>query len=194
MFDPQFDNKIRQWHSVCDKRISSSMTTPHVSTITATYDFGACNRLQLSCISADYETNKCSNEYMPTASLSYISCICQPPVYSLFSECQYNGNISCKRTTAAESNIMGYSVCSYFWSGSQTLSSIDLTSFLGITGTSTNTASDAELSQTVMDIARVNGASFITRIKPAPSSTAMIAVQTANNQAGVGVLPNEDLK
>ncbi|OAP56087.1 hypothetical protein AYL99_09266 [Fonsecaea erecta] len=29
---------------------------------------------------------------------------------------------------------MGYSICSYFWSGSETLSSIDLTSYLGITG------------------------------------------------------------
>lgn len=118
MFDPQFDNKIRQWHSTCDQRISSSMTTPALPTITASYDFGACARLQKSCISGDYETNKCSLKYLPTSSLSYASCVCQPPVYSLFSECQYNGNISCKRTTAAESNILGYAVCSYFWTGS----------------------------------------------------------------------------
>ena len=118
MFDPQFDNKIRQWHSTCDQRISSSMTTPALPTITASYDFGACARLQKSCISGDYETNKCSLKYLPTSSLSYASCVCQPPVYSLFSECQYNGNISCKRTTAAESNILGYPVCSYFWTGS----------------------------------------------------------------------------
>src|SRR4051812_10787879 len=46
MFDPQFDDKIRRWHSTCDQRISSSITTPKVSTITTTYDFGACGRLQ----------------------------------------------------------------------------------------------------------------------------------------------------
>lgn len=120
MFDSQFESRVRRWHSTCDSRLpsSTSLTTPPVTSLTATYDFGACNRLYQSCASADYETNKCSQTWIPTSSLSYVSCACQPPVYSLFSECQYNGNISCKRTTAAESNIMGYSICSYFWSGS----------------------------------------------------------------------------
>lgn len=118
MFDPQYDQRISQWHSTCDSRMTSSMTTPPLPTITTTYDFQACSRLQQSCLSGDYETNLCSRKHMPTSSLSYASCVCQPPVYSLFSECQYNGNISCKRTTAAESNILGYSICSYFWSGS----------------------------------------------------------------------------
>lgn len=120
MFDSQFDSRVRRWHSTCDSRLPStaSLTTPPVTSLTATYDFGACNRLEESCVSAGYEINKCSQTWMPTSSLSYVSCACQPPVYSLFSECQYNGNISCKRTTAAESNIMGYSICSYFWSGS----------------------------------------------------------------------------
>ena len=118
MFDPSFNLRIKQWHSVCDKHISSSMTIPIEPTITTTYDFGACGRLEQSCLSADYETNLCSNKYLPTSSLSYASCVCQPPIYSLFSECQYNGNISCKQATGIESNIIGYSVCSYFWSGS----------------------------------------------------------------------------
>jgi hypothetical protein len=118
MFDPAFNQKIKQWHSTCDKYIRSSMTIPIEPTITTTYDFGACTRLQQSCLSADYETNLCSNKYLPTSSLSYASCACQPPVYSLFSECQYNGNISCKQATGVESNIIGYSVCSYFWPGS----------------------------------------------------------------------------
>lgn len=118
MFDSQFDLKIAQWHAKCDPRISTFMTTPSASTITTTYDFFACGRLQQSCISGDYETNKCSEKHLPTSSLSYAPCVCQPPIYSLFSECQYNGNISCKQTTAHESNILGYSVCSYIWSGS----------------------------------------------------------------------------
>jgi hypothetical protein len=118
MFDNQFNQKIARWHSTCDSRISSSVTTPALPTITDPYDFGACSRLYLSCVSADRETNLCSQKHLPTSSLSYISCACQPPIYSLFSECQYNGNVSCKRTTAAESNILGYSVCSHFWSGS----------------------------------------------------------------------------
>ncbi|ORY12581.1 hypothetical protein BCR34DRAFT_600472 [Clohesyomyces aquaticus] len=134
MFDPQFEYKVKRWHEACDSRMTTTLTTPPVTSLTATYDFGACSRLQRSCIRGDYETNKCSQTYLPSSSLSYASCACQPSIYSLFSECQYNGNISCKRTTAAESNILGYSYCSYFWSGSETLSSIDLTSALGITG------------------------------------------------------------
>ncbi|KAH8585410.1 hypothetical protein B0O99DRAFT_530952 [Bisporella sp. PMI_857] len=118
MFDPQFDEKIRIWHAACDSRLTSTMTTPTEPTLTTTYDFGACNRLYQSCASADYETNQCSYKYPSTSSMSFTSCVCQPPVYSLMSECQYNGNVSCKRTTAAESNIWGYSTCSYFWSGS----------------------------------------------------------------------------
>ena len=118
-FAPSFSLKVDAWHTACDSRLgSSSVTTPASPTITTTYDFNACERLELSCRSGDYETNKCSYTWMPSSSLSYVSCVCQPPIYSLMSECQYNGNISCKRTTAYESNILGYSVCSYFWSGS----------------------------------------------------------------------------
>ncbi|KAF2473546.1 uncharacterized protein BDR25DRAFT_217272 [Lindgomyces ingoldianus] len=118
MFDSQFDYRVEHWHETCDSRVATSFTTPPVTSLTATYDFNACQRLHQSCVSGDYETNKCSQTYLPMSSMSYVSCICQPPIYSLVSECQYNGNISCKRTTAAESNILGYSVCSYFWSGS----------------------------------------------------------------------------
>ncbi|KAF2260342.1 hypothetical protein CC78DRAFT_584903 [Lojkania enalia] len=133
-FDPQFDEKVKRWHEACDERITTSLTTPVVTSLTATYDFGACQRLHESCLSADYETNRCSETYLPTSSMSFLSCCCQPPIYSLVSECQFNGNISCKRTSAAESNIMGYSYCSYFWSGSETLSSVDFTSVLGDVG------------------------------------------------------------
>ncbi|KAF1994383.1 hypothetical protein P154DRAFT_476076 [Amniculicola lignicola CBS 123094] len=138
MFDNQFDTRVRRWHEACDSRFTTTaLSTPPVTSLTATYDFGACERLKGSCISADYETNKCSETFLPTSSLSYLSCACQPPVYSLFSECQYNGNVSCMRTTAAESNILGYSVCSYFWTGSETLSSIDLTSMMSGFGSAT---------------------------------------------------------
>ena len=118
MFDPQFDDKVRRWHAACDDRLSTTITTPAEPTLTTTYDFNACNHLYQSCVSADHETTECSYKYLPTSAVSYTSCACQPRIYSLFSECQYNGNVSCKRTTAAESNIWGYSFCSYFWSGS----------------------------------------------------------------------------
>jgi hypothetical protein len=123
MFDSQFDIKIRDWHAECDKYVTTTITTPIEPTITTTYDFRACDRLQQSCVSADYERGKCSSEYMHTSSMSFTSCACQPKVYSLCSECSYNGNVSCKRTTAAESNLWGYSFCSSFWSSSVSFTS-----------------------------------------------------------------------
>ena len=117
--DSRFQELIQEWHSVCDSRVpAKSYTTPSVAAITSTYDPGACNRLQQSCISGNLETEKCSQSWMPVSPVSYASCACQTPIYSLFSECQFNGNVSCSRTTADESNILGYSQCSYFWKGS----------------------------------------------------------------------------
>jgi hypothetical protein len=118
MFDPQFEVKIQDWHNACDGRLTTTMTTPAEPTLTTTYDFGACNRLYQSCMSADYETRQCSSKYPHTSSMSFTSCACQPRIYSLCSECSYNGNVSCMRTSAAESNIWGYSFCSSFWSTS----------------------------------------------------------------------------
>src|SRR5207247_701103 len=88
-----------------------------VPTMTTTWDIDICNSLYQSCVSGDYETNKCSETYLPSEPVSYDSCACRPPIYSLFSECQYNGNISSMWPSAAESNILGYSICPYFWSG-----------------------------------------------------------------------------
>ncbi|KAH8690409.1 hypothetical protein GQ44DRAFT_780447 [Phaeosphaeriaceae sp. PMI808] len=176
MFDPQFDYRAKHWHDTCDSRLTTSLTTPSVTSLTATYDFGACQRLQQSCIRANYETNKCSQTYMPTSSMSFLSCACQPPVYSLMSECQYNGNISCKRTTAAESNIWGYSVCSYFWSGSETLSSVDLTSMFSGMGKTTSAANSGLTSYTPATYV----ASVAALIRSTVPSTALQPKRTSN--------------
>lgn len=111
---------MHDWHSVCDSRVpgASTLTTPPPASITSTYDFGACDRMAANCNSGDYMTNRCSDTWMPASPVSFLSCACQKPIYSLFSECQFNGNISCKRTSADETNIMGYRECSYFWTGS----------------------------------------------------------------------------
>jgi proline dehydrogenase len=92
------------------------------------------------------------------------------------SECQYDGNISCKRTTAAESNIMGYSVCSYFWSGSETLSSIDLTSALSDMGDAEATAT-----QITSHLRTAHAASVASIIRSTVSRMGM-AEETAMNQ------------
>lgn len=121
ILDAQFDSNIRGWHRACDERLvtkTTIITTPPEPTLTSTYDLGACSRLAQSCYSADYETNLCSRSWLPSSSLSFVSCTCQPPVYSLMSECVYNGNISCKLEPGYKTNIPGYKECPYFWSGS----------------------------------------------------------------------------
>jgi len=120
LFDSSFSSLITEWHASCTAYLTSLTFTPTalaVSTLTSTYDINQCYSLGLSCTSADLETNLCSASYLPASTSAYLSCACAEPVYSLFSECQYNGNISCLATPAAESNILGFSFCSYFWPG-----------------------------------------------------------------------------
>ena len=118
--DSQFDDNIR-WHQACDDRLATkttTITTPPEPTLTTTYDLGACNRLAQTCFSGDYETNLCSRSWLPASSLSFVSCTCRPPVYSLMSEGFYNWNISCKLEPGYKTNIPGYNKCPYFWTGS----------------------------------------------------------------------------
>ncbi|KAH7304876.1 hypothetical protein BKA65DRAFT_205305 [Rhexocercosporidium sp. MPI-PUGE-AT-0058] len=134
LMDIMFSSLTNEWHTQCSAHLGTLSFTPTtlpVSTLTTTWNAADCSRLALSCTSADYETSLCSSTYLPAQTTEYLSCVCREPVYSLFSECQYNGNISCKATSAAESNIMGYSVCSYFRSGASTLPPVDLTSLIG---------------------------------------------------------------
>ncbi|KAH9210189.1 hypothetical protein DL95DRAFT_466092 [Leptodontidium sp. 2 PMI_412] len=134
LMDIMFSSLTNDWHTQCSAHLGTLSFTPTtlpVSSLTTTWAAADCSRLALSCTSADYETNLCSSTYLPAQTTEYLSCVCREPVYSLFSECQYNGNISCKATSAAESNILGYSVCSYFRSGASTLPPVDLTSLIG---------------------------------------------------------------
>ncbi len=136
--DIMFSSLTNDWHTQCSAHLGTLSFTPTtlpVSSLTTTWAAADCSRLALSCTSADYETNLCSSTYLPAQTTEYLSCVCREPVYSLFSECQYNGNISCKATSAAESNILGYSVCSYFRSGAVSLSQAQARAF-GVRDTS----------------------------------------------------------
>jgi hypothetical protein len=76
----------------------------------------------------------------------------------------------------------------------ETLSSVDLTSFLGITGLSANTGSRVQPSQSATDKPGVNGASWTTRIQPAPAGTTTAAAQTTRDQTGADGLLKEQLR
>ncbi|KAK0712130.1 hypothetical protein B0H67DRAFT_555978 [Lasiosphaeris hirsuta] len=143
--DVLIDQNINDWHEICDPRLTSTtITAPPEPTLTSTYNVEECYRLAGSCYRADYETNLCMRSWLPSSSVSFISCACQPPIYSLMSECQFNGNISCKLEPAYESNILGHRECSYFWTGSETLPPVDMTSFLSITDTGMKAAATGE--------------------------------------------------
>jgi len=103
-----FENLTAQWHAECDSRIPV-VTTPPTAIITASLDNSACSDLYISCESALFEITQCSESQ--TIALSLLSCLCQPKVTNLRSECAYDGNISCQLTTANTADILGYSIC-----------------------------------------------------------------------------------
>ena len=108
-FDSSAQAVLANWHSDCNAFITFSPTTPPLTSLTATFNQQICTALASSCQSFDVEYSSCSNSY--TAFTDLKSCICRPSMLSLASECRYDGNISCKSTTAALSNILLYSQC-----------------------------------------------------------------------------------
>jgi hypothetical protein len=76
----------------------------------------------------------------------------------------------------------------------ETLSSIDLTSFLNITGLSANTGSRTQPPQSATDKPGANGASWTTGIQAAPAGTTMAAAQTTRDQADANGLLKEQLR
>jgi hypothetical protein len=76
----------------------------------------------------------------------------------------------------------------------ETLSSVDLTSFLSITGLSANTGSRTQPSQSATNKPGVNGASWATGTQPAPAGTIMAAAQTIRDQTGANGLLKEQLR
>jgi hypothetical protein len=106
--DIAFEDLTVQWHAECDSRVPT-VTTPPTAVITASLDPGACSELYISCESALFEITQCSQS--ETIASSLLSCVCQPKIANLRSECAYDGNISCVLTTADTSNILGYSIC-----------------------------------------------------------------------------------
>jgi hypothetical protein len=122
--DGAFQPELMSWHSVCDGKLSATLTTPPISSITASFNVDFCTTIFSSCQSMEYELQKCSLSYTRQ---KYSSCICQSKLYSLEYTCEYIGNTSCVRTTAAVTDIVLYSYCSdfsqVFWgSGSITVS------------------------------------------------------------------------
>jgi hypothetical protein len=110
--DNSVEDTVSDWHEGCDSHVSSTITTPALSTITASYDARICTNLVSWCGGVSVGIEKCTTDYTSVSDIS--SCLCAPPLLSLEYSCMYVGNASCIQTNAALSNIPAYSFCSNF--------------------------------------------------------------------------------
>jgi hypothetical protein len=89
----------------------SSFTTPLVTSLATTYDVLNCESIGQSCLQVLQVSSTCSSMYaLYTQDLD--SCLCQSSILSLASVCEYDGNVSCKRTTANIQSVYGWGSCS----------------------------------------------------------------------------------
>jgi hypothetical protein len=110
--DSAVDSIIDNWHIECDSFVSSeasSITTPVVTSLTATFDVLNCQSIAQSCLQALQASTVCSTKY--TVGVDFNSCLCQSSILSLASVCEYDGNVSCKLTTANIQNVYGWGSC-----------------------------------------------------------------------------------
>jgi hypothetical protein len=126
--DSQAQDEVDTWHSVCDKKISFTPTTPPVSSITAPYTVQYCNTVFSSCASGAFEQSQCQT--MHSSANDRISCLCQPKILSLAYTCEFLGNATCLQTSAALSNIPGYSYCPGFQAALGGLGNVSTSVFL----------------------------------------------------------------
>jgi hypothetical protein len=112
--DNQVQDTLSDWHIGCDSHVNFTVTTPALSTITATYDPRICTNLVTWCGSASVELQRCTTDYTSVADVS--SCLCAPELLSLEYSCNYVGNASCLQTNAALSNMAAYTYCANFQS------------------------------------------------------------------------------
>ena len=111
MYDNSFDLPIDEWHSICDPHVSWELSTPAISSLTATLDPQACDRIYTACESAIVLKSEC--KMSATADLDLLSCMCKPPMTSLYSVCYYDGNISCLLQIGNIESVPGRSFCQH---------------------------------------------------------------------------------
>lgn len=114
--DDSVQTGINQWHSVCDKKITFTPTTPPITSLASTYlgaDF--CTTAFSACEQGNQLAQQCSRSYSGSVS-QFSSCYCQPQLLSLQYTCLFLGNTSCEAEPATLSNMPQYKYCSNFGS------------------------------------------------------------------------------
>lgn len=116
------DNQARQllslWHQQCDGHIKFTPTTPAITASgslaaspTASLT-GYCSRVNDVCSYGISEGEACFSSYpLSSQSSEYLKCVCQQPIISAASVCEYDGNKTCIGAPAALSNIPQFQSC-----------------------------------------------------------------------------------
>ncbi|KAH8762926.1 hypothetical protein BGZ57DRAFT_956266, partial [Hyaloscypha finlandica] len=108
-YDSGFDQVIAAWHEKCDTHMSTPVTTPVIATPSMTLGQEVCPSIIESCNSWIQETSACKSSF--TREIDLTSCECRPPMISLASVCEFDGNVSCIGTTAELSNLWEFQNC-----------------------------------------------------------------------------------
>lgn len=115
-----FELAVADWHSSCDTYLSASLTTPVLSALSSTRvglaDPAYCDAVQSTCLIEHQIGARCSTQHPGFFSESvalqgFSSCFCQPSIIPIASVCEYDGNVTCLRTSAALSNMYAWKMC-----------------------------------------------------------------------------------
>jgi len=90
--DSTYDDIIKEWHEVCDKRLSTTITTPTL-VVKPTFNLDACPNAHNICNSWTYAMTECAKTQ---TSATY--CRCRSTMLSQEAQC-YTAQQSCERTT-----------------------------------------------------------------------------------------------
>lgn len=107
--DSSFEDLKKQWHASCDTKVSLSVTTAPLESITVGSGLeAACETIAPSCLEGVDIMSKCTQSYSNT---DFLSCACEGRVTSLRSVCSVDGNVSCLATSGDIASVYGYSAC-----------------------------------------------------------------------------------
>jgi hypothetical protein len=121
--DGNFTVELDAWHSACDKKLPTPVTTPSYATTFITANLQSCNPIVASCSRWKASASACTSTY--TAASDRLSCECEPSMISLGSVCQYDGSRLCEGKTAFITDLWEYSLCP---AGSSILSGVSFSS------------------------------------------------------------------
>lgn len=104
---------LSEWNQECDSFISFTPTTPSVLSLTSTYaGVASCEDIQSACALVTSTGLQCASSYpQPSQSSQLFDCMCQEPVISAASVCDFDGNITCLDQPATLTNIAIWRAC-----------------------------------------------------------------------------------